>query len=374
MERATHVVPTCTFCETTLKDTVHVECAECSPPIIICLECFSTGKQTESHSKGHQYHIKDANQAVLYTKGWHTSEEVTLLTTIERVGLGNWADVAAVLKHRTPKECEHHYFSVYVTGTQTPIERTPFEPEEAPTAANPTLTTDDLRPAQLGPEYASLYPKRGDYGTDYNNDIEREVSDIVMYPEDDLFERRLKIAMLEVYNCNIQKRVQRHKFVKEYGLNDPAKINDVHGSAEISKHFSVLKKFARFHSPSAHQSLLMKMAQQARLRRRIKHLQELAKAGITDYQGEKKYIAYKEQREAQMQAKETSRRRAPLQPQMEELSVAESRFCSRSKLSLDTYWHLKRQLVIHRDATLDMKCDPSLVHRAQQFFEEQGWF
>jgi hypothetical protein len=49
----------------------------------------------------------------MLVKDWTAAEELALISGIMKCGLGNWEDVQEqFLQHRTPQECEEHYFSV----------------------------------------------------------------------------------------------------------------------------------------------------------------------------------------------------------------------------------------------------------------------
>lgn len=108
----------CSICERSIQKGVKVRCLECPPDknTTLCLECFRKGTENDQkpyHRKEHDFFIYDHLNFPLLVKDWTAAEELALISGIMKCGLGNWEDVhEQFLQHRTPQECEEHYFSV----------------------------------------------------------------------------------------------------------------------------------------------------------------------------------------------------------------------------------------------------------------------
>lgn len=87
----------------------------------LCLECHRKGQTSElkpHHLADHDFFIYDHLNFPLLVKDWTAAEELALISGIMKCGLGNWEDVHdQFLQHRSPQECEEHYFSVVYQST-----------------------------------------------------------------------------------------------------------------------------------------------------------------------------------------------------------------------------------------------------------------
>ncbi|OAF70761.1 ADA2-beta [Intoshia linei] len=100
------------------KLEILIKCTECDA-IQLCLMCFSLGVKIGMHDNNHPYKIRNtANEAIFYeSRSWSKDEELKLLDSIERFGLGNWSAIATNIGNdRTNNECERHYLTHYIFG------------------------------------------------------------------------------------------------------------------------------------------------------------------------------------------------------------------------------------------------------------------
>ena len=87
----------CAYCETNISRSVRVFCVKC-PNLVLCLECFRTGKELSGenfdHQKTHPYHIMDKLDFPLFTKEWSARDEMALIQGIMKCGMDNWQDIS----------------------------------------------------------------------------------------------------------------------------------------------------------------------------------------------------------------------------------------------------------------------------------------
>lgn len=107
---------TCATCRCSLTEP-YIKCSECLH-ILLCLHCFSRGRETGTHCNNHAYIIiRDDIQVFATEAGWTAKDERTLLHALRTKGYGNWDDIAIVLGQRyTPAEIQRHYNDCYFGG------------------------------------------------------------------------------------------------------------------------------------------------------------------------------------------------------------------------------------------------------------------
>eukprot|EP00466_Bigelowiella_natans_P021538 jgi/Bigna1/72862/fgenesh1_pg.21_\ len=140
----------------------------------LCLDCFASGYEVDSHKKEHKYYIKENVWTPIYEPHWGADEELALLDAIRKYGFGNWTGIAsrvttkvtmrrsfavalvvafgdgdvddedenekklhakhdtltyllAALHSQTALECRDHYSRVYLQGPSTPYPDPAFE-------------------------------------------------------------------------------------------------------------------------------------------------------------------------------------------------------------------------------------------------------
>ncbi|KAJ6243995.1 transcriptional adapter 2-alpha [Anaeramoeba flamelloides] len=110
----------CTYCEQDISQGVIIKCEECEN-VTLCPKCFSTGKQTNSHKRTHDYQVFVSAKEPIYQKKWTYEEELTLLEGFDRVGFGNWEGIAKIIKTKTKDECKQHFEQVYLASRTYPF-------------------------------------------------------------------------------------------------------------------------------------------------------------------------------------------------------------------------------------------------------------
>lgn len=106
----------CATCRCSLSEP-YIKCSECLN-ILLCLQCFSRGRETGTHCNNHAYIIiRDDIQVFATEAGWTARDERTLLLALRTKGYGNWDAIANALGQRyTPVEIQRHYNDCYFGG------------------------------------------------------------------------------------------------------------------------------------------------------------------------------------------------------------------------------------------------------------------
>jgi transcriptional adapter 2-alpha len=202
---------------------VRIRCAICEE-IDICLECFSTGQETEKHKSEHDYRVIDTQQYPVYVDDWSYEEEQLLLEGLQVLGMGNWIGVASYIGSKTPDECKEHYIKVYIESANYPLPDAKLKSvlKEAKHAKHltkegvkcPTLEAKVLKEAQerhtkfqkisshpSNHEISGYMPKRREFDVEFENEAEMPVKEFIFHEEDAPSEVESKLTMLEIYNA-----------------------------------------------------------------------------------------------------------------------------------------------------------------------------
>lgn len=114
--------------------------------------------------------------------------------------------------------------------------------------------------------------KRGDFETEHDNDAEQIIGEMEFREEDSVWERALKLKVLEIYNRRLDARIERKEFVVSRGL---LYKKDRRRSPEEREIHNSLRVFARFHSEAEHEELVQGLVKERRLRQRIEQVRSI---------------------------------------------------------------------------------------------------
>ena len=225
---------TCATCHRDISDEIYVKCSRCAG-FNQCLECFSVGNEALHHLRTHPFVILEPILQPIYQEGWTAEQEIILLQAIQSCGLGNWNEIADVLKTKSAVECEAHYTSTFLN---TP--NAPFPPEEIlPEAPLPPPPTYDTSPTESRPsiaheknlqlrgkkerttpaEFAGWMPRRNEFEVEFHNDAEKDISGITFNDETDTEATFAeKIRALRIYNDKLEDRHRHTKVAIEYDI------------------------------------------------------------------------------------------------------------------------------------------------------------
>ena len=157
----------CGYCRRALGAEVRIECAECTPRLLLCVDCLRAGVSihTRGHTPAHKYRVIDVGSDALLEIGWRGTDELRLLEGVQLYGFGNWMDIAEhVGGGRSREAVERHYRRCY-------LESPPWTPPRPPGAfrgasgpeIGPKMAPDgpQKRPQdpEMGPDGSKTGPK-----------------------------------------------------------------------------------------------------------------------------------------------------------------------------------------------------------------------
>ena len=90
-------------------------------PFVLCYKWFSSGKETESHKRDHDYYILDRMEFPLFIESWSAYEELMLLKSIFQWGIDNWVEISDQLYNKSPSDWDAHFYSFYYKSQEDPV-------------------------------------------------------------------------------------------------------------------------------------------------------------------------------------------------------------------------------------------------------------
>ncbi|KAF9547166.1 Transcriptional adapter ada2 [Mortierella hygrophila] len=303
----------CDPCSRNITDTVRIRCAICSD-FDLCVSCFCNGVELGKHKNWHDYRVMEQHSFPIFDTEWGADEELLLIEGAENFGIGNWQDIADHVGSKTRDECEAHYLQVYVNSDTWPLpdmsKRFDMDPEAqaarkrqrlamrvnrvpAPVKAQKPMTS---QPANH--EIAGYMPGRLEFETEYENEAEQSVKDMLFSEEDAPEEVDLKLMVLEIYNAKLSKRLERRKFVFDRGFLEYKKNQAVEKkrSPKERELINSMRVFAQLQTPEDYDKFIEGLLKEMHLRERIAELQELRANGLTTLATGQEYLRDKSNR------------------------------------------------------------------------------
>ena len=239
----------CITCGVTLVKKKYARCLKC-PEFVQCLSCLSVGRHDENHEISHPYLILDDGGPIIYQEDWNREEEALLLIGLNLYGIGNWEEICKLQETKTAIECEEHYLETYIQSSVAPSpQRKILPPILIPPPPSYDTTPHDSRPS-ISNEYnlhlhgkkmsttpgelAGFMPLREEFDTEYINEAEDIISEMVFSPNETVETFQNKMKQLKAYNNHIIERKRRRNFVQEWGLIDK-EVKDFGGETPEEK-------------------------------------------------------------------------------------------------------------------------------------------
>ncbi|SCU88747.1 LAFA_0E14356g1_1 [Lachancea sp. 'fantastica'] len=301
----------CDICSADCTNRVRISCAEC-PEYDLCVPCFSQGSYSGNHRPSHDYKIIETNSYPILSADWGADEEVALIKGSQTLGLGNWQDVADHIGSRSKEEVEEHYINYYLNSPHYPIpdidktvditqeqflsnrrqrierfREQPLEPPRKPMASVPSCH-----------EVQGFMPGRLEFESEFENEAEGPVKDMVFEPDDQPLDIEVKLVILDIYNSRLTTRAEKKRLLFENGLMEYRKLQgiDKKRSKEAKELYNNLKAYASIMTPSDFEEFTRDMLEELRCRSRIHQLQEWRSNGITTLEAGLKYERDKQAR------------------------------------------------------------------------------
>eukprot|EP00038_Savillea_parva_P031173 m.83466 g.83466 ORF g.83466 m.83466 type:complete len:588 (+) comp9539_c0_seq2:204-1967(+) len=313
----------CVACSRDVSTDVHIACAVCAN-CNMCVGCFSTGFEQGTHRNTHPYKVIDNMRFSVTEPSWRADEELRLLDALGKLGMGNWDPVAAQVGTKSATECERHYTQCYLQSKTAPLPDLhrgsgtddgwnrndngagpavtssawadastngdvsgaaagtgKTGPTGPPTGQGRGSENDNLPPVALPFQYAGFYPKRGDFEQEHCEGAESLMAGITFYDDDSPLDRRLKLTMLRIYNSKLRERRERKQFVIDRGLVGDTKLKRFRDNKDFRNVFEKIRPFVRMHPKEGMWDLLEAIHDRVVLTRKVRHFQELRRAGLT---------------------------------------------------------------------------------------------
>ncbi|KAJ3209305.1 Transcriptional adapter ada2 [Dinochytrium kinnereticum] len=285
----------CDACEKDITNLVRVTCAECKEgdaDLDFCVDCFSSGREVKGHKNTHSYMVKECLDFPLFSPTWTAQEELALVDSLKTFGIGNWEQIADHIGTKDKYEVGKHYNEIFVDSENWPLPSIQMEFDKA---ASRLLIQRDLNPVVRKPfractsgpanhEIAGFMPGREEFETEFDNEAEASVKDMVFDDNEPPEEVLLKTTILNIYNTTLDRRMERKKFTKERGLtHDFRKIinNEKKRPKEEKDLLNRIRVFAKMQTADDFDKFTEGLLHEQKLRARIAQLQEHRRMGIT---------------------------------------------------------------------------------------------
>ncbi|KAK9464382.1 hypothetical protein V1512DRAFT_293384 [Lipomyces arxii] len=304
----------CDVCSCDCTHLVRIRCAVCQD-YDLCVPCFASGASSGTHKPYHDYSIVEQHAYPIFVEDWGADEELLLVEGAETLGLGNWQDIADHIGGRSKEEVDKHYIEVYVKSDTYPIPNmkrkfdiTPAEFTarkkarlDARRAQQTIMPVPKQKPVASSPschEVQGYMPGRLEFETEYENEAELAVKDMIFDPDDGEGEVELKLTVLDIYYSRLTSRAERKRCMLEHGLLDYRKnmANEKKKSREEREALLKTKPFARILCMEDYRKFSEDIVEELQIRKRIAELQEYRQNGIQTLELAAKYERDKTQR------------------------------------------------------------------------------
>ncbi|KAI9338267.1 hypothetical protein DFJ73DRAFT_628669 [Zopfochytrium polystomum] len=298
----------CDACE---KDITFLVRFTCAPDLTatlasgneldLCVDCFCSGVELKDHKRTHPFIIREALNYPLFEPTWTAQEELLMVDGMRTFGMGNWEQIADHVGSKDKYEVEAHYMRTYVESPTWPI---PVRSKSLTLLLTTRLLflLAILKSATSGPanhEIQGFMPAREEFETEFDNDAETAVKDMVFEETDTPQEVLLKTTILNIYNTTLDRRLERKRFIKDRGLtHDFRKILAVEKkrTREEKELLHRTRVLARLQTAADYELLLDGLFREQKLRHRIAELQEYRRMGMTTFKDAADYERDKIQR------------------------------------------------------------------------------
>lgn len=243
--------PRCASCQTVLNPCdCMIECIECKPQTILCFNCFSNGKEFQSHKRFHRYSILEPIK--LKNEHLNIRNQWNLLKSIRKFGIGNWMAISDYMKLNSndnvnfnANRCQKYYYQ-YFNDEQfyNHMINDPTNINDVDDGVNNQMS--DCFPVQIR-EKLGYKIHRNEFEAEWKNSAESMISDMYFNENDTQSERNIKIEGLNLYNNVLQQRIKRRDFIFKYGVyyGKSRKNNREIGNLE-NEIFNNMSSFALF--------------------------------------------------------------------------------------------------------------------------------
>ncbi|PHZ12709.1 transcriptional adaptor 2 [Rhizopus microsporus ATCC 52813] len=290
----------CDACSNDVTNTVRIRCADKDcPDFDLCVTCFCGGAEPVKHKTWHDYRIVKPHNFPIFSEDWDADEELLLIEAAEKMGIGNWQAIADYVGTKNKTDCEQHYLDVYVSSPDWPLPRMDLNVSDYSNRPNTS------KPITSGPSYHEIQgymPRRFEFETEYENDAEQFVKDMVFNDDDTQEEIDLKIMVLDIYNSRLDRRMERKKLIFERRWLDFKRMQAIERKRQKEEReiYNKTRVFCRLQTEEDYETFVKGLVKEQQLRDRIATLQEWRQAGLTTIRQGEQYEREKQNRLAQL--------------------------------------------------------------------------
>lgn len=272
------------------------------------MQCFAQGKYSGNHRPWHDYQIIEQHAYPIFQEDWGADEELLLIEGMKSFGCGNWQDIADHIGGRTKEEVGEHYTRIYLESDTYPVpnlkRKFNIDPTEFAQKRRKRIEENRANAMKLAPpkqkpnasvpschEVQGYMPGRLEFETEYENDAEVTIKDMLFDPEDNETEIELKLTILNIYNSRLTSRAERKRVLLEHGLLEYRKnmALEKKKTKEEREFLNKIKALARLMTAQDYQTFVANIMTELHCRRRIAELQEYRRNGIRTFAMAAKY-------------------------------------------------------------------------------------
>lgn len=161
----------------------------------------------------------------IFQVGWNADEEEKLLEGLEAYGIGNWEQVAKVVRSKNPSDTERHFMKVFLESANAPLPdptKMLLPDKMAGSDKNEDLDPKALRVMHMHQQEdaAGWMEKRQDFVYEWDNEAEDIIGDMEVTEDDSKSDKDVKAQVLEIYASKLNERSRRKELVLGRGLTN----------------------------------------------------------------------------------------------------------------------------------------------------------
>jgi len=349
------------------------------------------------------------------SEDWGTDEEILFYEGLEKYGLGNWTEISEYVSTKSKFQCQKHFEEHFkhVPNWPTPdlkiltsrrnIKSLNSEYTAPPSVSHSKTVVNNqdkekdkekdkqkVENQAARPELCGYMPERDEFETEWENNNEVKVEDVVLEPTDTPRERELKIKIMEIYNFKLDLRRKRKKFVIDRKFHDiryQDKLTKTQSKQERDYYYKY-KHYLQVLSEDEFEIFLKNISQEENLKEKINKLQKWRRLGLKSVKESDQYKKSKAKRKNEKtkrkdkKFRQRSKTEVNIIPGMELLSNNELKICSSLNLLPHHYLLIKESILreyvttgkvdLERAKTI-IKLDGESVKQIVEFFEHCGW-
>ncbi|KAH9256439.1 hypothetical protein BASA81_005353 [Batrachochytrium salamandrivorans] len=242
----------------------HIECQDCPNQPLFCLACFTNRHNNRQHSNLHQYAVMESfhRLASPFIGDWSQGQDLALLQGVEKLGLGNWQDIAALALNggKTPQACQSRFQELRLALGENSTEVAPMVPKADDIKLNAEMKAkSDAATHMPGAHLIGYSVLREDFDNVFANEFESHYLQDMQFDDDqerlhvdNLDEyNKLKLEVLRNYNLRLDEREYRKSVVLRRSLLDFPRMQEVRtrmNNAPADVVIGELDYFAKFTS------------------------------------------------------------------------------------------------------------------------------